>query len=297
MTATAVAPPAAPGTVRAFLRLVAIEHSVFALPFAFLAALTAMRTDGSFVNLPRLLLITVAMVAARTFAMAANRVIDRELDARNPRTAGRELVTGAMTLRSVQVGALCALLAFVAVAAALGPLCLLLAPVAVAPLVVYPYAKRFTDYPQALLGLAQAVAPVGAWIAVTGHWSWSAVVLGLGVGLWIGGFDLIYACQDTVSDRAEGVRSFPARWGNAAALRASSLVHVVTFALFTWFGAREGFGVLWYVGLAATAGSFVYQHRIVSATDLSRVNRSFFVSNGFVGLALGTAGILDLALR
>ena len=295
MSSTAVAP--APGQVRAFLRLVAIEHSVFALPFAFLAALTAMRTDGSFVNVPRLLLITVAMVAARTFAMAANRVIDRELDARNPRTAGRELVTGAMTVRSVQVGALVALAAFVAAAAALGPLCLLLAPVAVAPLVVYPYAKRFTDYPQAVLGLAQAVAPVGAWIAVTGHWSWSAVVLGLGVGLWIGGFDLIYACQDTESDRAEGVRSFPARWGNVAALRASSLVHVVTFALFAWFGAREGFGVIWYVGLAATAGSFVYQHRIVSPTDLSRVNRSFFVSNGFVGLALGVTGILDLALR
>ena len=295
MSATAVAP--APGQVRAFLRLVAIEHSVFALPFAYLAALTAMRTDGSFVNVPRLLLVTLAMVAARTFAMAANRVIDRELDARNPRTAGRELVTGAMTVRSVQVGAGIALVVFLATAAALGPLCLLLAPVAVVPLIVYPYAKRFTDYPQAVLGLAQAVAPVGAWIAVTGHWSWSAVVLGLGVGLWIGGFDLIYACQDTVSDRAEGVRSFPARWGNAAALRASSLVHVVTFALFAWFGAREGFGVIWYVGLAATAGSFVYQHRIVSPTDLSRVNRSFFVSNGFVGLALGVTGILDLALR
>ena len=295
MSATAIAP--ATGQVRAFLRLVAIEHSVFALPFAYLAALTAMRSDGSFVNWPRLLLVTVAMVSARTFAMAANRVIDRELDARNPRTAGRELVTGAMTVRSVQIGAAIALAVFLAVAAALGPLCLVLAPIAVAPLVIYPYAKRFTDYPQALLGLAQAIAPVGAWIAVTGQWSWSAVVLGLGVGLWIGGFDLIYACQDTISDRAEGVRSFPAKWGNAAALRASSLVHVATFGLFTWFGAREGFGSIWFVGLAATAASFVYQHRIVSPTDLSRVNRSFFVSNGFVGLALGSAGILDLALR
>ena len=295
MSSTAVAP--ATGQVRAFLRLVAIEHSVFALPFAYLAALTAMRSDGSFVNWPRLLLVTVAMVSARTFAMAANRVIDRELDARNPRTANRELVTGAMTVRSVQIGAAIALTVFLAVAAALGPLCLVLAPLAVAPLVTYPYAKRFTDYPQALLGLAQAIAPVGAWIAVTGQWSWSAVVLGLGVGLWIGGFDLIYACQDTVSDRAEGVRSFPARWGNAAALRASSLVHVATFALFTWFGVREDFGLIWYVGLVATAVSFVYQHRIVSPTDLSRVNRSFFVSNGFVGLALGSAGIMDLALR
>ena len=301
------------GRVRAFLRLVVIEHSVFALPFAYLAALTAMRSlpprctaslrtelaaqSCGWVRWSDLALITVAMVAARTFAMAANRVIDRELDARNPRTAQRELVTGAVSVRTAQVGAAVALVVFLGAAAALGQLPLLLAPLAVLPLVVYPYGKRFTDYPQAILGLAQAVAPVGAWIAVTGHWSWSAVVLGVGVGLWIGGFDLIYACQDTESDREQGVRSFPARWGNVAALRTSSVVHAVTFALFLWFGALEGFGLIWYLGLAATAGSFLYQHRIVSPTDLSRVNRSFFTSNGFVGLALGAAGILDLALR
>ena len=301
------------GRVRAFLRLVVIEHSVFALPFAYLAALTAMRTlpqqctprlrtelpvqGCGWVRWSDLALITVAMVAARTFAMAANRIIDRELDARNPRTAQRELVTGAVSVRTAQVGAAVALVVFLGAAAALGRLPLLLAPLAVLPLVVYPYGKRFTDYPQAILGLAQAVAPVGAWIAVTGHWSWSSVVLGVGVGLWIGGFDLIYACQDTESDREQGVRSFPARWGNVAALRTSSVVHAVTFALFLWFGALEGFGLIWYLGLAATAGSFLYQHRIVSPTDLSRVNRSFFTSNGFVGLALGAAGILDLALR
>lgn len=301
------------GRVRAFLRLVVIEHSVFALPFAYLAALTAMRSlpprctaslrtelaaqSCGWVRWSDLALITVAMVAARTFAMAANRVIDRELDARNPRTAQRELVTGAVSVRTAQVGAAVALVVFLGAAAALGQLPLLLAPLAVLPLVVYPYGKRFTDYPQAILGLAQAVAPVGAWIAVTGHWPWSSVVLGVGVGLWIGGFDLIYACQDTESDREQGVRSFPARWGNVAALRTSSVVHAVTFALFLWFGALEGFGLIWYLGLAATAGSFLYQHRIVSPTDLSRVNRSFFTSNGFVGLALGAAGILDLALR
>ena len=301
------------GRVRAFLRLVVIEHSVFALPFAYLAALTAMRSlparctsslrtelaaqSCGWVRWSDLALITVAMVAARTFAMAANRVIDRELDARNPRTAQRELVTGAVSVRTAQVGAGVALVVFLGAAAALGRLPLLLAPLAVLPLVVYPYGKRFTDYPQAILGLAQAVAPVGAWIAVTGYWSWSAVVLGVGVGLWIGGFDLIYACQDTESDREQGVRSFPARWGNVAALRTSSVVHAVTFALFLWFGVLEGFGLIWYLGLAATAGSFLYQHRIVSPTDLSRVNRSFFTSNGFVGLALGAAGILDLVLR
>jgi 4-hydroxybenzoate polyprenyltransferase len=141
------------------------------------------------------------------------------------------------------------------------------------------------------------VAPIGAWIAVTGHWSWSATVLGVGVGLWIGGFDLVYACQDTASDREQGVRSFPARWGNRAALRTARLVHAVALALFVWFGVLEGFGLLWYVGLVATAAAFVYQHSIVGPDNLERVNRAFFTSNGFVGLALGAAGALDLVLR
>jgi len=148
-----------------------------------------------------------------------------------------------------------------------------------------------------VLALAQAVAPIGAWIAVTGHWSWSAVVLGVGVGLWIGGFDLVYACQDTESDRAEGVGSFPARWGNAATLTTARVVHAVVLVLFAWFGHLEGFGAIWYGGLVLTALAFVYQHTIVSPTDLSRVNRSFFTSNGFVGLALGAAGVLDLLTR
>jgi 4-hydroxybenzoate polyprenyltransferase len=291
----ATAAPANP--VKAFLRLVMIEHSVFALPFAYLAALTAMRLHDDGFDLSTLVLITLAMVAARTFAMAANRLIDREVDARNPRTANRELVTGAVPLSTARAGAAVALAVFLAVAALLGPLPLLLAPLAVVPLVVYPYAKRFTDYPHAVLALAQAVAPIGAWIAVTGHWSWSAVVLGVGVGLWIGGFDLVYACQDTESDRAQGVRSFPARWGNAAALTTARVVHILVFALYVWFGVLEGFGALWYAGLALTAVAFVYQHAIVSPTDLSRVNRSFFTSNGFVGLALGAAGVLDLVTR
>lgn len=286
------------GRVRAFLRLVVIEHSVFALPFAYLAALSALRNQpGRSVEWVTLALITVAMVAARTFAMAANRVIDREVDARNPRTAQREVVTGVVSTRTAWTGALIALAVFLAAAGALGWLCLLLAPLAVAPLITYPYAKRFTDFPHAVLALAQAVAPVGAWIAVTGAWSWSAVVLGLAVGLWIGGFDLIYACQDAEVDRVIGVRSVPARFGVRAALVASSAVHVVTFALFVWFGVLEGFGMWWYAGLALTAVAFSYEHAIVTAHDLSRVNRAFFTANGFVGIALFAFGLVDLVSR
>ena len=192
------------GGVQAFLRLVMIEHSVFALPFAYIAALTAMFHDGGTVHWRELLLVTVAMVGMRTFAMAANRIIDREIDARNPRTAGRELVTGAVSVRSAWTGALVAVAVFLGACALLNPLCLALAPVAVVPMVVYPYGKRFTDFPHAILGLAQAIGPIGAWIAVTGAWSWDAVVLGLAVGVWIGGFDLIFACQDVAADRAHG---------------------------------------------------------------------------------------------
>lgn len=305
VSAAAAAPAPAPRRavpprrrVRAFLRLVTIEHSVFALPFAYLAAITAMLRHGGRIRWLDLLLVTVAMVGARTFAMAANRVVDRHIDARNPRTAGRELVTGAVSVRTAWAGAAVALVPFVGAAALLNPLCLLLSPLAVAPLIVYPYAKRFTDFPHAVLGLAQVVAPVGAWLAVTGTFAGSApaMVLGLAVGLWIGGFDLIYACQDAEVDRRIGVRSVPARFGVRAALHASTITHVVTFALFVVFGMMIGLGWLWWIGLALTAVALIYQHAIVKPDDLSLANRAFFTANGFVALALFGFAVCDLLL-
>jgi 4-hydroxybenzoate polyprenyltransferase len=284
---------------RAFLRLVTIEHSVFALPFAYLGALTAMTVLNGRTNWTDLVLITVAMVGARTFAMAANRIIDRHIDARNPRTARRELVTGALGAQTAWIGAAVAAVVFVAAAAALNPLCLALAPLALVPLVLYPYGKRFTDWPHAILGLAQLIGPVGAWLAVTGTLrdSGPAWVLGVAVGLWIGGFDLIYACQDAEVDRRIGVRSVPARFGVPFALRLSSAVHVVTFALFVWFGALVGLGWLWWIGLALTAVAFGYEHAIVGPSDLSRVNRAFFTANGFVGIVLFVFALADLVVR
>lgn len=287
------------GRIRAFLDLVAIEHSVFALPFAYLSALTAMQVNGGQVRWLDLLLITVAMVGARTFAMAANRILDRRIDALNPRTANRELVTGAVSPRTAWAGAGVALAVFLVAAALLNPLCLVLAPLAVVPLVGYPYAKRFTNWPHAVLAVAQAVGPVGAWLAVTGTFAGSgpAWLLGVAVGLWIGGFDLIYACQDAEVDREIGVHSVPARYGLRFALHASTVAHVVTFVLFVWFGALVGFGWLWWIGLALTAVAFAYQHVVVSPTDLSRVNRAFFTANGFVGIALFGFALLDLVVR
>jgi 4-hydroxybenzoate polyprenyltransferase len=296
MTEAAVLPGAIEKP-KAFLRLVKIEHSVFALPFAYVAALAAGFRVSESVHWLDLLLVTVAMVAARTFAMAANRIIDRRIDAQNPRTATRELVTGVVAVRTAVIGSVVALVVFLAAAAALGWLCLVLAPAAVVPLIVYPYAKRFTDFPQVILGIAQAVAPVGAWIAITGHWSWAAVVLGLAVGTWIGGFDLIYACQDVEVDRRIGVRSVPARFGVPAALAGSIVTHVVTFALFVVFGLMEHFGALWWVGIGLTAVAFGYEHAIVRPSDLSKVNRAFFTANGFVGIALFVFALVDLVVR
>jgi 4-hydroxybenzoate polyprenyltransferase len=283
--------------IRGFAKVVLLEHSVFALPFAYLAALHAGFAQDGTVHWRRLVLVSFAMVGARCFAMAANRIIDRVVDGQNPRTAGRELVTGVVPLRTAQIGAAVSLLVFGVAAGLLGPLCLALAPVALVPLTIYTYAKRFTDLPQVVLGIAQAIAPVGAWIAVTGHWSWHAVVLGLAVGAWIGGFDCIYACQDAEVDRLIGVRSVPARWGVAASLRASTITHVVTMGLFAWFGVLVHAGPWWWAGLAATAAVFAYEHSIVSATDLSRVNRAFFTANGFVGIGLLAFGVADLVSR
>lgn len=289
--------PRPAGKVKSFLRLVLIEHSVFALPFAYIASLTAMYQDDRTVHWLELLLVTVAMVGLRTFAMACNRIIDREIDARNPRTAGRELVTGAVSVRTAWTGALVALVAFLGAAALLNPLCLVLAPVAVVPMVVYPYGKRFTDFPHAILGLAQAMGPVGAWIAVTGAWSWDAVVLGLAVGVWIGGFDLIFACQDVQADRAHGVKSVPARFGVPAALHGARACHVVTTALLVWYAVATDAGGFFWAGLVVVAAAFVYEHTIVRPHDLSRLNRAFFTTNGFIGVALFVCALTDLVVR
>ncbi|MEU3598696.1 menaquinone biosynthesis prenyltransferase MqnP [Streptomyces sp. NPDC006798] len=285
------------GKVKAFLRLVMIEHSVFALPFAYIAALTAMYQVDRSVHWTELLIVTVAMVGMRTFAMACNRIIDREIDSRNPRTAGRELVTGAVSVRSAWTGALIALAVFLGAAAALNPLCLALAPVAVVPMVVYPYGKRFTNFPHAILGLAQAIGPIGAWLAVTGTWSWDAVILGVAVGVWIGGFDLIFGSQDVAADRAEGVKSVPARFGVPAALHGARACHVITTALLAWYGLATDAGAFFWVGLVIVAAAFGYEHTIVRPHDLSRLNRAFFTVNGFIGITLFVFALLDLVVR
>jgi 4-hydroxybenzoate polyprenyltransferase len=285
------------GPVRAFLDLVRFEHSVFALPFAYVASLTAMRHANGHVHWRQLLLITIAMIGARTFAMAVNRIVDRAIDARNPRTRSRELVTGVVSLRTAWAGAIVALIVLMLAAAGLNTLCLVLSPVAALVLAGYPYAKRFTWAPHAVLGLAQTIGPVGAWLAVTGRWSWAAVVLGLAVGCWIGGFDIIYALQDYEVDRQIGVKSLPAQFGPHVALACSRAAHYVTVLLLLWFGAVADLGWIWTVGVVAAAAALAYEQRLVKPTDLSNVNKAFFTVNGFVGIGLFLFALLDLVSR
>ena len=290
-------PAADRGRVRAFLDLVKFEHSVFALPFAYIASLTAMRAEDRNVHWRQLLLVTIAMVGARTFAMAVNRLVDRDIDARNPRTRGRELVTGVVSVRAAWAGAVVALAVLMLAAAGLNMLCFVLSPVAAFVLAGYPYAKRFTWAPHAVLGLAQTIGPIGAWIAVTGHWSWAAVVLGLAVGCWIGGFDIIYALQDYEIDREIGVKSLPARFGPHVALACSRAAHYVTVMLLLWFGALAGLGWVWTVGVVAAAVALAYEQKLVKPTDLSNVNKAFFTVNGFVGIGLFLFALVDLVSR
>jgi len=297
VTAVAVPAETVGEKFRAFKSLVLLEHSVFALPFAFTAALTAMFRASRSVHWLQLLLVTLAMIGARTFAMAVNRIIDREFDAKNPRTARRELVTGVLTVKAAWVGAAAALALFLGSAASLNTLTLALAPLAVIPLIIYPYAKRFTNVPHAMLALAQAIGPIGAWIGVAGAWSWDAVVLGLAVGIWIGGFDLIFALQDVKTDREQGLGSVPARWGIAVALTGARASHAVVTGLFIWFGLLTGAGAFWWAGIVVVAAAFVYEHSLLRPDDLSRLNRAFFTVNGFVGIALFCFALLDLVHR
>lgn len=190
-----------------------------------------------------------------------------------------------------------ALVFFLGAAALLNPLCLALAPIAVIPMVVYPYGKRFTNFPQAILGLAQAMGPIGGWLAITGEWSWDAVILGLAVGIWIGGFDLIYACQDVRTDREVGVKSVPARFGVPAAIWGARGCHAITTGLLVWYALATDAEVFFWLGLLIVAAAFLYEHTIVRPTDLSRLNRAFFQVNGFIGIALFVCALLDLLVR
>jgi len=280
------------GAVATFGRMIKFSHTVFALPFALAAAAIAARGHG--ITVGRLAAIVVAMVGARTAAMGFNRIADRHIDARNPRTAGRELPTGKVSLSSAALLTAASALVFVGAAAWLGPLCLALSPVALALVLGYSYTKRFTWLCHLFLGLAIAAGPGGAWIAVRGDVAAPALWLMLAVATWIGGFDILYALADRDFDRSAGLHSIPARFGVRGALWASALLHVITVAAMVMLARAGGLGIIYLVGVALIAAILVWEHAIVRPGDLSRLDMAFFNLNGYVSVAFFLATLADV---
>src|SRR5690606_13362785 len=264
-----------------WLSLVRFSHSVFALPFALVGALLASRVQP--VTMRQVLWIVVAMVAARSAAMAFNRLVDAEFDARNPRTAMREIPRGAISRPAATAFVALSSAVFVLAAGQLSRLCLVLSPVALAIVFWYSLAKRYTTYTQAFLGLAMAVAPVGGWLAAGGGGGPEPWLLGLAIGLWVGGFDVLYACQDVEFDRAHGLRSIPVRYGIARALTISRAMHAGAVVAMAALGGVTGLGPIYLLGVGVVAALLVYEQSLVSPGDLSQVKRAFDL-NGWVGI-------------
>lgn len=282
--------------------MVRFEHTIFALPFAYLGMVLAANwpPGGGGIRFPTLhqfVWITIAMAGARTLAFAINRYADRYYDARNQRTANRPIPTGRLSPgATLGYGAL-ALVALVVAAWQLNELTLKLLPGAVLFLSGYSYTKRFTWLSHWVLGATDGLAPAGAWVAVRAAVDPPAWLLWLATTLWIAGFDLIYACQDTAFDRAEGLYSVPARFGNAAALRLAQVNHLLTLILLAAVGVVMGLGWVYWLGLAVVAGLLVYEHSLVSPTDLSRLNLAFFNINSYIAITIFVATLLALYLR
>ncbi len=294
MTTRSTTAPGALERARRYLELVRFSHTLFALPFALMALFLATRGDWPAPKTTGLILL--CMVAARTTAMAYNRLIDRDVDAQNPRTATRHLPAG--TLRVMEVAALTVACAVVFVAGAwlLNPWAFRLALPVLAVLLFYSHTKRFTSLCHLVLGVALGLAPLGVWIAVRGEFDSSLVipaVLGAAVMAWVAGFDVIYACQDRDFDRGHGLHSLPARLGIARALIVSRVLHVAMIVLLLVLARVAHLGAIYLAGVAVTALLLAWEHRLVRADDLSRVNVAFFTANGCVSLVLAACTIAE----
>lgn len=287
--------PSLIASVLTFGRMVKLSHTVFALPFALASAAMAARGHG--ITAAQGLAIVVAMAGARTAAMGFNRIVDRHLDARNPRTAGRELPTGKVSLPAAIALTATSALVFVGAAASLGRLCLWLSPVVLGLVLGYSFTKRFTWLCHLFLGLAIGIAPTGAWIAIRGGIGAPALWLTLAVTTWIGGFDVLYALGDREFDRGAGVHSIPVRFGVPGALAISAAAHCVTVAALVAAGRAAGLGTIYFCGVVAVVAILIYEHSIVRPSDLSRVDVAFFNLNGYVSLVYFAATLAEVLAR
>ncbi len=281
------------GGARAFGSLVAFSHTVFALPFAASAVVLALAVPHAPLSPLRALAMLACMVAARTAAMAFNRYLDRHIDAQNPRTRGREIPAGVVSPRAALALTLACSALFVAFAAALSPLCAALSPLVLAVLLGYSYTKRFTWAAHLVLGLALALAPGGAWLAMGARPNLAIVALMLAVLTWVAGFDVLYSLQDEAFDRAQGLHSIPARFGTLGAVALSAALHVVTVVAVVAAGLLLGRGAPYFAGAFAVAALLAYEHAIVGRGNLERIDRAFFTVNGYVAVLFFALTLLD----
>ena len=282
MSATA----ATHGRLRTVLEMIKFEHSVFALPFALTGALLAARfTTHGWPTWKQILWIVVAMVSARSAAMTINRIVDLRYDRENPRTAQRALATGALSTSFAWLFTLAAIAIFLLAAWQLNPLAFKLAPLALFILFFYSFTKRFTNWSHLFLGFALGISPAAAWIAITGHLDVRMLILCAAVTLWVGGFDVLYACQDVDFDKSAGLFSVPKRFGVANAQLIARIMHIGVVALLSWLAAS--FALPWpaWIGIAVVAGLLAYEHSLVKPNDLSKLDAAFFTMNGYISLS------------
>jgi len=285
------------GLLMRYVNFVKLPHTIFALPFALLGLLVASRQQA--ITWRMLGLVVLAFTCARFVALGFNRIADRELDARNPRTRARELPSGRLTLRQAWVAVVVAAVAFLGTAWALNPLCLALAPFALLFISAYSYAKRFTHWSHLWLGLADGIATPAGYLAVTGRWSepwWLLPVGALAVTFWVGGFDVFYALPDEAFDRAERLESLVVRLGQAPAILVAKLWHGLALVALVLFGIGAHLGLAYYAGVAVGAGLIAWEHHLVKPGDLSRLNAAFFTANGIVSIVVFLGALVDRIL-
>lgn len=276
-----------------YLRMIKFSHSVFALPFAFTGAIFA---AGGLPSWQQAFWIAVAMVGARSGAMGMNRVIDRRIDAANPRTANREIPAGTIRLSDAVLFTVASFAIMVYAAWRLQPLCLYLSPLAIAVLIFYSLTKRFTWGAHFVLGIAIAGAPLGAWIAITGSFSWTVLPLCAAVVFWLAGFDVLYALQDIDFDRSHGLHSIPQRFGIVASIMISRACHLVAWLLLAWTGHIFGMNDIYWVGMLIIASLLVYEHALVKPDDLSKLDFAFFNMNGYISVTIFIATLMDMLI-
>lgn len=273
-----------------YLKMIKFSHSVFALPFALTGAVIA---ASGIPSLMQLFWIVVAMVSARSGAMGLNRIIDRKIDAANPRTANREIPSGKIKTSNAVLFAMISFGVLIFAAYMLNPLCLKLSPLAIAVLFLYSYTKRFTWLSHFVLGIALSAAPVGAWIAVRGAFNSEILPMVFAVVFWLAGFDVLYALQDVGFDRAHGLRSIPEKFGIKDALLFSRIFHLITWGLLAFTGLIFDLGIFYWIGMTFTGGLFIYEHSLVKHNDLSRLDMAFFNMNGYISITVFIFTLLD----